>query len=242
MPALTKHSDTLTKLHLDSNFNEVLPLSFVASFKNLQEIKFSFFIEKNFEDFKKLQYVNFPKLQILDFPYKCPKPEFLMNFLEINGKNLKQLNVGLYVDMSKALNLSIIKYCSNLKRLSKVFDNDELDALRNIFDSCDNLESIKLWCGKDCYLNEKEVLKTVANYSPKNFYELKLYTVSDSELQPEDLESFLISWKNRPLKKTLNLIIIKSHCDSIDVNEKNMEIIERYKNLGTIKFIKFESR
>ncbi|RIA92331.1 hypothetical protein C1645_845925 [Glomus cerebriforme] len=232
IPALTKHSNTLTKLHLDSNSNEILPLSFVASLKNLQEIKFSFFIEKNFEDFKKLQYVNFPKLQILDFPYNCPKPEYMMNFLEINGKNLKQLNMGSYVGMGNALNLSIIKYCPNLKKLSKIFDNDESDALRDIFDGCNNLESIKFWCGKE-FLNEAVVLKTVAKYSPKNFCELKLYNV---KLQPEDLESFLISWKNRPSKKSLNLVIIERYCDSIDVNEKNMEIIERYKNLGIIKF------
>ncbi|RIA89035.1 hypothetical protein C1645_825395, partial [Glomus cerebriforme] len=88
---------------------------------------------------------------------------------------------------------------------------------------------------------EKEILETVANHSPKNFYELKIYNISNSELLPEDLESFFISWKNRDSKKSLNLIIIRNnYIISLEVNEENMKIIEKYKNLGIIK--KFEVR
>ncbi|RIA92326.1 hypothetical protein C1645_845918 [Glomus cerebriforme] len=237
IPCLTKHSNTLTRLHLHGNNNKKLSLLFVASFTNLQEIEFSFHYDKNFEDFEKLQYVTFPKLQILNFPHQCPKPEYMIKFLEINGNNLETLNIGTY-RMSDALDLSIVKYCPNIKEFSKIFNNNEIDALKIIFESCQYLESIKLWCGKEWYLNEKETLEIVAKYSQKHFYKLKIYNTINSELLPEDLESFFISWKNRPSKKLLTLIIIKCFYSNYAVSEKNMEIIEKYKNLGIIK--KFE--
>ena len=54
-------------------------------------------------------------------------------------------------------------------------------------------------------------------------------------MYPEDLESFFIAWRDRKSKKSLSLIIIDSK-----VEEENMEIIEKYKNLGIVK--KFEFR
>ena len=65
-------------------------------------------------------------------------------------------------------------------------------VLKTIFDGCQYLEGIIIKCGVN-YLNEKEVFETVVKHSPKNFYELKLY---NAEVVPENLESFLISWKN----------------------------------------------
>ena len=54
---------------------------------------------------------------------------------------------------------------------------------------------------------------------------------------PEDLESFFISWKNRLPKKSLSLISLEvSLEDSLEVDEENMKIIKKYKNLGIIKF------
>ena len=106
--------------------------------------------------------------------------------------------------------------------------------LKIIFNSCQYLEGIIIQC-RVCYLNEKEVLETIAKHSPKNFYELKLY--NNSEFIPENLESFFVSWKNRASKKSLSLIIV----DILSkVKEESMKIIEKYKNLGVIK--KFEVR
>ena len=65
IPALMKHSNTLTTLLLSVGYiNYLAPCSFISSFLNLQEIIFSF-IQTQFEDFKKLQYFIFPKLHIL---------------------------------------------------------------------------------------------------------------------------------------------------------------------------------
>ncbi|RIA92334.1 hypothetical protein C1645_736429 [Glomus cerebriforme] len=236
VPALTKHFNTLTKLHLGSKCircNELLSL--VALFTNLQEIKISFsYSVINSQVFEKLQYVMFPKLQILDFPRQCPEPKYMMKFLEINGNNLSKLNMGIY-RMSNALVISIVKHCPNLKEFSNIFRNNELDVLRIILESCQYLESIEFWVGKLRYLNEKEALETVAKYSLKHFCKLKIFNFSNSELLPEDLESFFISWKNRPSKKSLTLIVNKYKI-SLEENEKNMEIIKKYKNLGIIKF------
>src|SRR4051794_37982680 len=113
-----------------------------------------------------------------------------MNFLEINGKNLKELYIN--VD-GNALNLSIAKFCPNLKKLITVINsNNELDTLKTIFSSCQYLEGIVIWC-EGIYLDGRKVLEIVAKHSPKNFYELKLI---GSEFIPEDLEYFFISWKN----------------------------------------------
>ena len=65
IPALTKHTDTLTKLHLYID-GDILPLSLVSLFLNLQEILFD---GMQFNDFKKLQYVTLPKLQTLKISY-----------------------------------------------------------------------------------------------------------------------------------------------------------------------------
>ena len=79
-------------------------------------------------------------------------------------------------------------------------------------------------------------LESVAKYSPESFYKLKLL---EPLLLPGNLESFLISWKNRASKKSLSLIVINDY-DNLKRKRKNMKIIEKYKNLGVIK--KFETR
>ncbi|RIA89555.1 hypothetical protein C1645_824669 [Glomus cerebriforme] len=229
IPALKNHNNTLTKLHLHS-IKDNLPLSFISSFLNLQEIKFSFYDGSNFEDFKNLQFSFFPNLKILKIPCQCPKPEYVIKFLENNGKNLKEF----YTDeKNNNLSFSIAKFCPNLKKLFILFNNDELNILKNIFNNCQYLESINIWCGIN-FLNEKEMLKIVAIHSPKNFYELKIFNDSQSELIPEDLENFFICWDNRIPKKSLSIIITYEK-NSLCTNEENMKIIEKYKNLGIIK-------
>src|SRR6266542_3737202 len=153
-----------------------MPLSFLNSFANLQEIIFSFEYPDTFEGFNKLQHVTFPQLHILKFQYACPDVDMLIKFLEINGKNLTVFYVGKF-------------------------------------------------------LKEKELLKVVSKYSPKNFYELKIdsYTL---ELLPEDLESFFTSWKDRIPRKSFSLIIVS---DNFCIKDESMRIIEKYKTLGIIK-------
>ncbi|CAB4399826.1 unnamed protein product [Rhizophagus irregularis] len=232
IPTITKHSHTITKLKLYIDVSNS-SYSFVSSFPNLQELIISSF-DGVFEDFKKLQYVNFSKLQILKIPYKCPKPEYLMKFLENNGKNLKKFYIG---GSDKALRSSIAKFCPNLKSLFIIFRNGELEVLKNTLSSCKYLESIKIWCGTD-YLSEKEVLETVAKYSPSNFCELKIHhIITDSDASPDDLESFFISWERRTPKKLLSFIIIVDAEFDFTYSCEILEIIEKYDDLGIIKFI-----
>ncbi|GES88004.1 hypothetical protein GLOIN_2v1876445 [Rhizophagus clarus] len=209
IPTLTKHSHTVTKLRLYS-YNDNNLISFVSLFTNLQEFILSFNEETNFEDFKKLQHVKFSNLQCLKIPIQCPDPEYVMKFLEINGKNLKKFYT---YENDKALSLSVANFCPNLKSLFIIFNNGEKDILKSIFNNCQYLESIKIWCGGS-HLSEKEAFEVVANHSPKNFYELKIYYSSISEVSSEDLESFFINWKNRTSKKLLSLIIIREYYKS----------------------------
>jgi len=166
----------------------------------------------------------------LKFLDECPKVETLINFLKVNGKNLEELYI---VNNDNSLNLSIAKYCPELKSLYTIFKNDEIDSLKEILNSCHYLESIRVWCDGE-YLNEKEFLEILAKYSSKSFYELRMYYVYDapSEIFPEELEEFFINWKDRiPLS-----FIIKGYCvKSFEGKKENMEVIEKYKKLGVIK-------
>jgi hypothetical protein len=228
IPVLTKHSQTITKLQLYSHDNNDLPISFVSSFTNLQEFIISLF---DGTDCEKLQYVEFSKLQNLKILSQCPKSEYTMKFLEINGKNLLKFYTG---ENNRKLNLSIANLCPNLQSLFIVFNNGEIDILKNIFMSCQYLESIKIWCGVK-YLNEKEVLETVANHAPKYFYKLKICNMSNSDLSSNDLEIFFKTWKNRKSKKLLIIMFKIKYRNSLIDNVK-MKIIEKYENLGVIKF------
>ncbi|PKY28491.1 hypothetical protein RhiirB3_444681 [Rhizophagus irregularis] len=233
IPTITKYSNTITILSL-YNYTDT-PFSFVSSFSNLQELVISF-LNGKLEDLKKLQYVKFPKLQILKIPYyhDCIKPEYIVNFIEINGKNLKKLYIG---ECIKALNLSIAKFCPNLKSLFIIFKNGEPDVLKTILISCQYLESIKTLCGK-YHSSEKEVLETIAKYSPNNFCELKIQRTTNSNVFPNDLESFFINWERRTPKKLLSFIIIdyKEYGNCCEE-----EVIKKYVDLGTIKFVSNKS-
>ncbi|GBB88152.1 hypothetical protein RclHR1_14690007 [Rhizophagus clarus] len=231
IPALKNNSKTITKLCLYGNRTN-LPFSFISLFSNLQEFTLSFVDRDYVEDFKSLKYVSFSNLQTLKILYKGPRTEYNIKFLETNGKNLKKIYFG--VSNDKSIKLTIANFCLNLRSLFVIFDRNELEILKTIFNNCQHLESIKIWCGTR-HLTEKEVFETIANYSPNNFHELKIYNTSHSVVSLEDLESFFISWKNRIPKRLLYLIIIKYYFVSLDNYEKNMKLIEKYENLGIIK-------
>ncbi|CAB4387274.1 unnamed protein product [Rhizophagus irregularis] len=238
LPSLiTKLPNTLIKLNLyGKNSNS---LSFISNFTNLQILQLSFQSSENFEDFDKLQHVILPKLQILKIQRAFPKCELLIKFLENNGKNLKEFylsDIKGYSDNS--LNLAIAKFCPNLKKLSTGIKNDELETLKIIFNNCQYLESIKIWCGS-IFLSEKEALETVVKQSHKNISELILYHLYyvRPRLFPEELESFFISWENRVPLKPLSLVIITDYfcINTLDKYDENMKIIKKYIRSGVIK-------
>ncbi|GES81837.1 hypothetical protein GLOIN_2v1549563 [Rhizophagus clarus] len=195
--------------------------------------------DKCFGNFEKLQYAFFPRLQVLKIKEKYPRVELLIKFLEINGKNLKEICIGdFYGDSDNSLNLAIAKFCPNLRILSTGIKDNELETLKMIFGSCKSLKSIKIWCGND-YLNEKEALEFVVKYS-QNIHELIFYHlfVERIKLLPEELESFFISWTNRKPQKSISLVIGNDNSHSLAKNYENMEIIKKYIKLGFIKKFK----
>jgi hypothetical protein len=54
-----------------------------------------------------------------------------------------------------------------------------LKTLNVIFDNCQYLEAIKIWCG-DLFLSEKDALESVVKYS-KNIHEILLYYQGDAD-------------------------------------------------------------
>src|SRR2546430_3931716 len=55
-----------------------------------------------------------------------------------------------------SINLAIAKFCTNLRKLSTGFKKDELETLKMVFNGCQHLESIKIWCGGWYFLNRSE--------------------------------------------------------------------------------------
>ncbi len=197
------------------------------------------------ESFKDLQHVILPQLQVLKFPCHCTNHEYLIKFLENNGMFLKELYIH---TNNNSLNLAIAKFCSNLKSLCTIFNNDEMETLKAILIGCQQLESIKVWCG-DSYLNENKLLEVVVKCSPKKFHEVKILqlvkirksswimnlTLSEREFFLGELEPILISWANRIPPKLLSLIVL----DNLKIKKESMEVIEKFKKSGIIK--KFET-
>jgi len=230
IPSLIKHSDSLIKLKIRKGLC-LTEISFITNFINLEELVLSIdYIY--FEDFfGELQDVIFPRLRILKFPYACPKTEILTKFLENHGKNL----IEFYYGNDSLFNLTIAKLCPNLRSLCTRFDVDDIEALKIIFNSCQQLESLKLFDNSSYVLRSDENLKVLAKYSPKNFHELKLRCINILKIDLEVFESFLIDWKSRTPQKPLSIIILNSEYFT---DNEYLKIIEKYKKLGVIK--KFE--
>jgi hypothetical protein len=79
----------------------------------------------------------------------------------------KILNAFCINENDKAINLAIANFCPKIRKLSSTFNEDGINMLKTIFINCNDLESIKIWCGYN--LDKKEVLDTIINYSPNNF-------------------------------------------------------------------------
>ena len=87
IPSLSKHHHTITRIHIKALEDE--SLSFVASFRNLRELIITSCYDRN-----ELQYMIFPNLQSFGYlSSKFSNPEFLIKFLENNGKNLIELRI-----------------------------------------------------------------------------------------------------------------------------------------------------
>jgi len=236
-PLLTKISNTLIKLELYGD-NCSIPLSFIIQLTNLQELVLTF-DDGDFQDFETLQHTVLSKLRILKFTNGYPKHEDLINFLEKNGRSLEKIHFK-YCRVKNSLNLAIAKFCSNLKSLYTTFSNDEVETLKVILNNCQRLESIKVLYDDDS-LNEGELLKVVAKFSSKSFYELKIYYgyKAYSKVSWEELESFFISWTNRIPQRSISFIIINGYkSNGLVVKEENMQVIEQYIKLGVIKKFK----
>jgi hypothetical protein len=230
---LKKFSTTLIKLKIRKSF---MPLLFISNFTNLQELILSSDYYGGCNYFNQLQDVVFPQLKVLKF-YTFLEVEKLIKFLEINGKNLKELYIR---DENNSLNLAIAKFCPNLKTLFTKFISNKPETLKLILNNCQYLENINYWCGYR-YLSEKEFLEVLTKYSPKNFYKLEMYYVfnAQSKLISKELEKFFINWNDRTSQKLLSLIIIKDYESlSLEENDGNMKIIESYMKLGFIKNFK----
>src|SRR6266540_4321323 len=80
IPTLSKHHNTLTRLHIIIEEEDTI-LSFISSFKNLQEL-----VIASYSIPDELQHMIFPNLQIFGF-----NSEIFIKFLKNNGKTLTDL-------------------------------------------------------------------------------------------------------------------------------------------------------
>ena len=80
-------------------------------------------------------------MQVLKIPYAVPNLKSLVNFLEINGKYLREF----YVHRLPIL-FPFTKFCPNLKKFDFSIEIDVLENLKTVFNDCQYLESIRIWC------------------------------------------------------------------------------------------------
>ncbi|GES91931.1 hypothetical protein GLOIN_2v1715049 [Rhizophagus clarus] len=114
------------------------------------------------------------------------------------------------------------------KNLKKFYIGENYKELNlSISNLCPNLKSLFLLF----YKNEFDSLKTIL-INCQYLESIKIWC----EVSVEDLEAFFLSWKDRIPKKLLSLITIKDYCKCLDDYEENMEIIEKYENLGIVRF------
>ena len=82
-------------------------------------------------------------MQILRITFPSPEFELLINFLEINGKTLRELYISeLEKICDNSLNLAIAKFCPNLRKLSIGFKSYELETMKIVFNSCHYLSNV----------------------------------------------------------------------------------------------------
>ncbi|GBB98783.1 hypothetical protein RclHR1_03320009 [Rhizophagus clarus] len=239
---IPNNNNTITKLEYYNLVNVDTSLSFISKFTNLEELSLKFKYMFTL-DFRPLQYINFPQLRIFKIQNINSNYEVLINFLEINGNNLKEFhlnNSDSNGDNDDSLNLAIAKYCLNLRNLTTGFKSNELKTLKFILNSCQYLESIKTWCIDDRNLVEKVLLYTIAKFSHENLYKIIILThkFSPKSLLPSQLESFFKKWKNRTSQNSLYLVMPNIKNDNRENIRKNKKIIEKYTNLGVIKKFK----
>ncbi|PKY24105.1 hypothetical protein RhiirB3_438539 [Rhizophagus irregularis] len=167
---ISKIPNTLISINIyGGRMHPNISLSFISRFTKLQELILTFYSNEPYRDFSNLQYDIFPYLQRLEFKRECPDNDSLVNFLEINGKNLKEFYVR---NSNNLLNLAIIKFCPNLRKLSTKFSNDELDTLKLILNTYQYLENIDIFCKE--YMNDLNLIEIVMKNIPKIHYKIIL--------------------------------------------------------------------
>ena len=148
--------------------------------------------------------------------------------MEINGKNLEEIFLS---DGDNLSNLTIAKFCFNLKSLCTHFKNDEVETLKMILNGCQRLERIAVSCGDGDHLNE------LLNYkdSPKEFNELKILMENSSQKGnlSRELERIFESRSNSQPQKSLSLIIFNPY--EVEVGKRILDVVERFRNLGVVK-------
>src|SRR6185437_8553349 len=137
-----------------------------------------------FEDsnFNPLQCVKFSQLEILKFDSRYPNTHMLIKFLEINGKNLTEFDVThvhfkyeFCSTLLHLLNLTIAKFCPNLKILSTTITKEiQLETLKLILKNCQYLKIIKILYNSKRDFICKNFFNVLTKYSQRNFYELRI--------------------------------------------------------------------
>ncbi|CAI2174506.1 19887_t:CDS:1 [Funneliformis geosporum] len=227
IPSFKSLSQSLTKFELYGGNHHNPPLSFITQFTNLRELNLLFNHSDYSVDFRD---AIFPNLRILIFKYFSPRFMYLNDFLKINGKYLRELQIG---RSNNLINLAISNFCLNLKYLRTNFLYNEEKTLKQIFNNCNQLTTLQISCD-NFYLNEIELLEIVAENSPKGFHELKVCAcLIGTKLFSKSSRRTIFTEDYIP-KKILSInLTIESNATDIDYTT-----INEFKKLGIIKKFK----
>ncbi|CAG8488278.1 1772_t:CDS:2 [Funneliformis mosseae] len=227
IPSFKSLSKSLTKFEFYGGNHHNPPLSFITQFTNLRELYLLF----NHNDYSvNFRDVTFPHLRILVFKYYSPRFINLNEFLKINGKYLRELQIG---KSNNLINFSISTFCRNLKYLRTNFLYNEGRTLKQIFKNCNQLMTLEISC-ENFYLNEIELLEIVAEHSPKGFHELKVcaYLIGTKLFSKRSRRTIFTEDYIPPRTLSINLTV-ESNATEIDytsINEfKKLCIIKQFK-------------
>ena len=155
------------------------------------------------------------------------------DFININGKNLKNLNVGGYTDGSlRDLFQSIAQNCKNLKDLSILYE-DELDQeLMEVLNNCIKLKSIRLDKFFVNTLDCDKILTALNGTLPGNLksitFACKVYNISN-----HSLDILMKNWRG---PKPLTIGFDNYNKYEILLENDGKKILEKYQDLGFLIF------
>ncbi|GBC41188.2 hypothetical protein GLOIN_2v1784405 [Rhizophagus irregularis DAOM 181602=DAOM 197198] len=209
--------------------NEIIKM-FASQITSLKKLTYTFYHNN-----RNISFPHFPGAR--DLSELCVSSDLSSDFfyqLSQICHNLQSISIKFYDSITNELN-ELISSQNNLKNLYlSASDGSWADIIPTITKHSHTITKLKLYI--DVSGSDKALRSSIAKFCP-NLKSLFIIFRNDSDASPDYLESFFISWERRTPKKLLSFIIIVDAEFDFTYSCEILEIIEKYDDLGIIKFI-----